>query len=111
MDMCDSATNSMLDMQSSDCSPNTSNSSASSPADSELDTTQETGTSPQHRAKIESVYVPDLFSSIMAVKPIVNPNYHEVKPKADSWIKWYAYIDCLSRWTQRSRSEVNDDYI
>lgn len=25
------------------------------------------------------VYLPDMFSSIMAVKPIVNPNYHEVK--------------------------------
>jgi len=32
------------------------------------------------------VYLPDMFSSIMAVKPIVNPNYHEVKTKADTWI-------------------------
>jgi hypothetical protein len=32
------------------------------------------------------VYVPDMFSSIMAVKPVVNVHYHEVKPKADSWI-------------------------
>lgn len=32
------------------------------------------------------VYLPDMFSSIMAVRPVVNPNYHEVKIKADSWI-------------------------
>lgn len=33
-----------------------------------------------------AVYIPDLFSSIMSVKPFVNPNYHDVKVKADLWI-------------------------
>ena len=33
--------------------------------------------------------IPDLFSSIMAVEPVVNPNYFKVKPKGDAWIQWY----------------------
>ena len=32
------------------------------------------------------VKVPDLFSSIMASKPIVNPNYFKVKAEGDRWI-------------------------
>ncbi|KAI0593107.1 Presilphiperfolan-8-beta-ol synthase [Biscogniauxia sp. FL1348] len=35
---------------------------------------------------VHYVRLPDLFSSFMAAKPTVNPNYFHVKPKADSWI-------------------------
>ncbi|KUI56708.1 Presilphiperfolan-8-beta-ol synthase [Cytospora mali] len=37
-------------------------------------------------AKVRCVRIPDLFSSIMATKPTVNPHYHDVKPYADRWI-------------------------
>ncbi|KAI0007135.1 isoprenoid synthase domain-containing protein [Xylariaceae sp. FL0662B] len=33
-----------------------------------------------------SVHLPDLFSSIMSVDPVVNPNYEKVKAEADNWI-------------------------
>lgn len=32
------------------------------------------------------VRVPDLFGSIMAQKPVVNPNYFAAKAKGDRWI-------------------------
>lgn len=32
------------------------------------------------------VRIPDLCSSIMARKPVVNPNYFQVKAMEDSWI-------------------------
>lgn len=32
------------------------------------------------------VHIPDLFSSIMATKPAVNPNYFQVKADGDRWI-------------------------
>lgn len=35
------------------------------------------------------VRVPDLFSSIMAVPPVVNPNYFAAKIKGDRWIAKY----------------------
>ena len=78
-----------------------SNSSVSSPADQDSapESIQDISKSPQCDAQIISVYLPDLFSSIMAVKPIVNPNYHEVKVKADSWITKYACLDHPLRWT------------
>lgn len=34
-----------------------------------------------------SVRIPDLFGSIMASKPIVNPNYFAAKAKGDRWIE------------------------
>ena len=46
------------------------------------------------RVKIEenTVEVPDMFSSIMAVEPVVNPNYFKVKIKGDEWIqRWVEY--------------------
>lgn len=39
-----------------------------------------------------TVHLPDLFSSIMAIKPAVNPNYHEVKAKGNSWVIKYVHI-------------------
>jgi len=40
---------------------------------------------PEQESK-RSVRVPDLFSSIMASKPVVNPNYFKVKIEGDRWI-------------------------
>lgn len=41
----------------------------------------------QHVAKRPPfVRVPDLFGSIMATKPIVNPNYFAAKARGDRWI-------------------------
>lgn len=69
---------------------NLSESSAeSSPPEADSDVSQDDTRSPQDRAMQNLVYVPDLFSSIMAIDPCMNPNYHMVKPKADSWIKRY----------------------
>lgn len=33
------------------------------------------------------VRIPDLFSSIMASKPVVNPNYFAAKARGDRWIE------------------------
>lgn len=33
------------------------------------------------------VRIPDLFGSIMAPKPIVNPNYFAAKAKGDLWLE------------------------
>ena len=52
---------------------------------------------PQNYRVEGSIVVPDMFSSIMAVRPIVNPYYHDVKPKADSWITKYALKKLLER--------------
>ena len=47
-------------------------------------------TSGSHDGKEDKILViPDLFSSIMAVEPVVNPNYFKVKSKGDAWIQWY----------------------
>ncbi|KAI4107530.1 MAG: hypothetical protein L6R37_001490 [Teloschistes peruensis] len=40
----------------------------------------------QDAAKEHTVVVPDMFASIMAARPVVNPFYHDVKPKADAWV-------------------------
>ena len=100
MDPLNSPTDSLQELQSPESSQ-VLNSSVSSPADSAPSNTQETSKSPQCDAQIISVYLPDLFSSIMAVEPIVNPKYHEVKAKADSWITRYACLDHPRRWTQK----------
>ncbi|KAI1657173.1 terpenoid synthase [Daldinia decipiens] len=39
----------------------------------------------QHEGR-RAVQIPDLFSSIMASKPVVNPNYSEVKAEGDEFI-------------------------
>lgn len=38
------------------------------------------------------VRVPDLFASIMAVKPYVNQHYHLVKPKCNAWVTKYGSL-------------------
>ena len=100
MDMFNSSTDSLQELQSPDLSQ-VSESSLSSPEDSAPNNTQDTCKSPQCDAQTISVYLPDLFSSIMAVKPIVNPNYNEVKSKADLWITRYARLDHPLTWTQK----------
>lgn len=34
---------------------------------------------------VKSVNIPDMFSSIMSVEPLINPHYEKVKPEADAW--------------------------
>ncbi|KAK7956148.1 uncharacterized protein PG986_005370 [Apiospora aurea] len=41
---------------------------------------------PEKAEKRRAVRVPDLFSSIMSSKPVVNPNYFTVKAAGDRWI-------------------------
>lgn len=41
------------------------------------------------------VKVPDLFGSIMAVKPIINPNYFAAKARGDRWIAQYVISEPL----------------
>jgi hypothetical protein len=53
------------------------------------DTTHETVPDAEE-GKGKVLIVPDMFSSIMAVDPVVNPNYFKVKSKGDSWIQQYA---------------------
>ncbi|KAF2965292.1 hypothetical protein GQX73_g8299 [Xylaria multiplex] len=40
-----------------------------------------------------SVRIPDLFSSIMAARPAVNPNYFKVKAEGDRWIAKIMNLD------------------
>ncbi len=97
MDPSGSGTDSLQETQSSDSSPIEWISSVSSIAGLNSDGTQDTCTSPQNTAKTRCIYVPDMFSSIMSVKPIVNPNYHDVKLKADAWITRCACLSLLLR--------------
>ncbi|KAI1267885.1 Presilphiperfolan-8-beta-ol synthase [Xylariaceae sp. FL1019] len=34
---------------------------------------------------IRVVNIPDMFSSIMSVEPLINPHYETIKPEADAW--------------------------
>ncbi|KAI0206676.1 Presilphiperfolan-8-beta-ol synthase [Astrocystis sublimbata] len=43
--------------------------------------------------RLSHVVVPDLFSSIMSSKPIVNPNYFKVKADGDRWITKIMHMD------------------
>jgi hypothetical protein len=47
---------------------------------------------PERTINERTVQLPDLFSSLMAIKPAVNPNYHEVKAKGNSWVIKYVSI-------------------
>ena len=43
-----------------------------------------------HDGKEDMILVlPDMFSSIMAVDPVMNPNYFKVKSKGDAWLQLY----------------------
>ncbi|RYP24797.1 hypothetical protein DL765_000343 [Monosporascus sp. GIB2] len=72
------------------------------------DTTRDTSPSPPRSPKERKVYVPDMFSSIMAVKPVVNPNYFHVKPKADAWIA--RVYKAGEKWAARN-SKVDLAYL
>ncbi|PKX94108.1 terpene synthase family protein [Aspergillus novofumigatus IBT 16806] len=78
-----------------------SNSSAGSPATINSETTNDE----IQDAKHDFVFVPDMFSSIMAAKPVVNPYYHEVKPKADAWITRIIFAD-QQRASRNSRVDL-----
>ncbi|ETR98646.1 terpenoid synthase [Trichoderma reesei RUT C-30] len=43
--------------------------------------------SPKQADRQLQVVIPDLFSSIMAVEPTINPHYKDVKAEADAWFK------------------------
>ncbi|KAI1080827.1 Presilphiperfolan-8-beta-ol synthase [Whalleya microplaca] len=60
------------------------------------------GTSPSLKSnpKEKQIYIPDLFSSIMSVKPTVNPNYFHVKSKGDAWITRVIQAD--EKWAQKN---------
>lgn len=75
-------------------------SAESSPPEPDSVVSQDGIRSPEDRAKQNFVYLPDLFSSIMAIDPCVNSNYHKVKPEADSWIKRVLHAD--ERWAAKN---------
>jgi hypothetical protein len=72
-------------------SPNTGHmvSSIPTPPESETASIHE---SEERNAEEQSSFVriPDCFGSIMAPKPVVNPNYFAAKAKGDRWIARYA---------------------
>ncbi|KAI0424115.1 Presilphiperfolan-8-beta-ol synthase [Xylaria sp. FL1042] len=47
----------------------------------------------QSPSKTYSVNIPDMFSSIMSVEPLINPNYEKVKPEADAWAAMVYNLD------------------
>ncbi|KAI0487794.1 Presilphiperfolan-8-beta-ol synthase [Xylaria cf. heliscus] len=42
---------------------------------------------------VKSVNIPDMFSSIMSVDPLMNPHYEKVKPEADAWAAMVYNLD------------------
>lgn len=66
------------DMKSNNTSPGYNTAATTPPAEEPLEE--------QSSAKLPPfVHIPDLFSSIMASKPIVNPNYFAAKARGDLW--------------------------
>ena len=53
------------------------------------DITNETAPDSHDGKEDKILVIPDMFSSIMAADPVVNPNYFKVKAKGDAWIQWY----------------------
>ncbi|KAI3334512.1 Presilphiperfolan-8-beta-ol synthase [Ustulina deusta] len=47
----------------------------------------------QSTAKSSSVNIPDMFSSIMSVEPLINPHYEKIKPQADAWAAMVYNLD------------------
>lgn len=80
-------------------SPNTSYlvSDVPTPPDSEAASIHEVD---EHADSAQSplVRIPDCFGSIMAPKPMVNPNYFAAKARGDRWIARYA----IELWETRS---------
>ncbi|CDM27661.1 Presilphiperfolan-8-beta-ol synthase [Penicillium roqueforti FM164] len=85
---------------SSDTSFDETSSPLPSSASSFSDITYGADLKPSEVLKSQVVFVPDLFSSIMAVEPVVNPNYHKVKPEADAWIAEIIQAD--EKWASRN---------
>ncbi|KGO75960.1 Terpenoid synthase [Penicillium italicum] len=90
--------------QQSSGSSDTSFDETSSPLPSSTsscsDLTYDANLKPSEVLKSQVVFIPDLFSSIMAVEPVVNPNYHKVKPEADAWIAEIIQAD--EKWASRN---------
>ncbi|KAI1746642.1 Presilphiperfolan-8-beta-ol synthase [Xylaria castorea] len=42
---------------------------------------------------VKSVNIPDMFSSIMSVEPLINSHYEKVKPEADAWAAMIYNLD------------------
>ncbi|TRX96398.1 hypothetical protein FHL15_002670 [Xylaria flabelliformis] len=42
---------------------------------------------------VKSVNIPDMFSSIMSVEPLINPHYEKIKPEADAWAAMIYNLD------------------
>jgi hypothetical protein len=79
----------LQEIASSEASMVDSASSPPTPTSSGSDITEDLNPHTESVSKTPFLYVPDMFSSIMAVDPVVNPHYSEVKPKADDWITEY----------------------
>ncbi|TGJ85574.1 hypothetical protein E0Z10_g3222 [Xylaria hypoxylon] len=47
----------------------------------------------QSPPKSSSVNIPDMFSSIMSVEPLINPHYEKIKPQADAWAAMIYNLD------------------
>ncbi|OTA61599.1 Presilphiperfolan-8-beta-ol synthase [Hypoxylon sp. EC38] len=62
----------------------------------------------KHEKKRRSVRIPDLFSSIMASKPVVNPNYFETKAEGDRWV---ARIMKMDEKTSAKNAKVDLCYL
>ncbi|OHE93161.1 hypothetical protein CORC01_11573 [Colletotrichum orchidophilum] len=78
-------------------------SSMSSEAGSTSDIRKQMGTMAKE-ASVNSVRIPDFFSSIMSVEPAININYEKVKKEADTWI---AKILGLNEAQARRNVEAN----
>lgn len=77
------------------------------PLESDSDIPQGGTISLQNGVTQKFVHVPDLFSSIMAIDPCVNPSYHTVKAKADSWIKRCANTPRMTNENPSSQVDVD----
>ncbi|KAK8052035.1 Presilphiperfolan-8-beta-ol synthase [Apiospora rasikravindrae] len=74
-------------MMSPELPPSRLDSSILVQPDDVLSTVPTCASPPPEKAETKrSVRVPDLFSSIMSSKPVVNPNYFTVKAAGDRWI-------------------------
>ncbi|KAI2765398.1 hypothetical protein DTO012A8_9382 [Penicillium roqueforti] len=87
---------------SSDTSFDETSSPLPSSASSFSDITYGADLKPSEVLKSQVVFVPDLFSSIMAVEPVVNPNYHKVFLFDDQFDEGH-----LSRDPEAAQEEIN----
>ncbi|KAL8867966.1 MAG: hypothetical protein Q9174_005311 [Haloplaca sp. 1 TL-2023] len=95
------SSDSALDSVNSSTSSPEPRSSMSSTETPSNDVARNTMKELQGTPNAHTVVVPDMFASIMAVRPIVNPYYHDVKPKADAWITKIIQAD--EKWDAKNR--------